>query len=160
MKVKIHRISGVFLYVMLGLTLVVACLFYFGGEASGSSLLALSSSESQPAYTDVFLYWLYVLFGIIVLITVAASVFRLIANVKDAPLKTVKSLSGIFLLLAVLLVSWWAGSNEPLALPGYAGAENTPFWSRIADMFLYSIYVLAGTTVGLILAFAVVKRFK
>ena len=34
------------------------------------------------------------------------------------------------------------GSEKALVIPGYDGAENVPFWLKITDMFLYSIYIM------------------
>ena len=157
---KIHWISGVVLYVMLSITMVVACLFYFGGEASENRLVAVDPSNSQPAYTDVFLIWSYILLGIITITAVIASCYRLLSNFINTPIRTVKSLSGILLLFVVMFISWWLGSDKPLILSGYEGTENTPFWSRMADMFLYSIYALVCVALFLILGFAVTRKIK
>ena len=42
-------------------------------------------------------------------------------------------------------------------MPGYDGTENVPFWLRLTDMFIYSIYFLMGMTVLLIIAGSVKK---
>jgi hypothetical protein len=49
------------------------------------------------------------------------------------------------------------GSDEPLTIPGYSGTDNVPFWLKITDMFLYSIYILfAGTVLAII--FSSIKK--
>ena len=62
-------------------------------------------------------------------------------------------------LILLLGVSWLCGSERPLDLPGYDGGENTPFWLRLADMFLYAVYVLLGVGVALVVGFGVRKRW-
>ena len=159
-KIKLHRISALVLYAMLAITLVVSCLFFFGGEASSDRLVVMDPDMSQPAHTDLLLYWLYALLAITLIVTFVAFGWKLVDSFLQSPRKALKSLSGIVLLSAVLLVSWWAGSSEPVILSGYEGTENTPFWSRIADMFLYSIYGLIGVVVLLMIAFALIRRYK
>ena len=46
-------------------------------------------------------------------------------------------------MVAVVVISWTMGSEEPLVIPGYSGTENVPFWLKLTDMFLYSIYILS-----------------
>lgn len=157
---KIHRLSALVLYAMLAITLVVSCLFFFGGEASSDRLVVMDPDVSQPALTDLLLYWLYALLIIILAVTFVAFGWKLVGGLLQSPRKALKSLSGIVLLSVVMLVSWWAGSSEPVILSGYEGAENTPFWSRIADMFLFSIYGLIGIVVLLMIVFALIRRYK
>ncbi|KAA6307289.1 hypothetical protein EZS27_041043, partial [termite gut metagenome] len=65
---------------------------------------------------------------------------------EDDPINALKSLIGVILIVAVLIISWSVVSEEKLYMPGYDGIENEPFWLKLTDMFLYTIYFLLGIT--------------
>lgn len=67
---------------------------------------------------------------------------------------------GLILLVVLLVATYSAGSDQPLVIPGYSGTENVPFWLKLTDMFLYSIYIMMGILVLLILGFGITKKFK
>ena len=77
-KIKLHRISALVLYAMLAITLVVSCLFFFGGEASSDRLVVMDPDMSQPAHTDLLLYWLYALLAITLIVTFVAFGWKLV----------------------------------------------------------------------------------
>jgi len=158
MKVRIQKISGTVLYIILAITLVVIGMFYFGGE--DATRIVADPEMSQPVYTDVVLYWMYVLLGITIVITVIAAIFQFITNFMDAPKAAIKSLIGLVALVALLIVTYSVCSGEALPLQAYDGTENVPFWLKITDMFLYTIYTLMGISILLILGFGIAKRFK
>ena len=103
---------------------------------------------------------MYGLFGIAVVVTVIAFVFQFGTALKDNPMGAIKSLVGIILLVAVLVISWVMGSDETLVLPGYDGSENVPFWLKLTDMFLYTIYFLLAATVVAILGSSIKKKLS
>mgnify|MGYP000133497847 FL=1 len=72
----------------------------------------------------------------------------------------IKSLLGLILIIVVLVISWAMGSDQPLVMPGYDGAENVPFWLKLTDMFLYTIYIMMGAMILLIFGFGIAKKFK
>ena len=71
-----------------------------------------------------------------------------------------KSLIGLILLVLVLVVSWAMGSEETLRIPGYDGTDNVPFWLKLTDMFLYSIYFLLGATIVAIILSSIKKKLS
>lgn len=157
MKVKIQKISGTVLYVILAITLVILGLFYFGGE--DTNRIVSDAEMSQPAYTDPLIYWIYVLMGVTICVTVVAAILKLISNFMDSPKEAIKSLVGIIALVVLLFVAWSMGSGEALVLPGYDGTDNVPFWLKLTDMFLYTIYFMMGALILLIFGFGIRKKF-
>ena len=156
MKMKIQKISGSVLYVMLAITLVILGLFFLGGENPNP----IVPDMAQPNYTDSLIYWMYILLAITVLITIAAAIFQFGSNFMDSPKTAIKSLLGLVALVLVMIISWSIGSEQTLAMQGYSGTENVPFWLKLTDMFLYTIYFLMGATVLLIFGFGIAKKFK
>ena len=153
---KIQKVSGSVLYVILAITIIVAGLFFFGGEDPNP----LVPDMSQPVYTDSLIYLMYVLLGITIVITLAAAVYQFVMNFIDSPKAAIKSLASIIVLVGLLIVAWAAGSEQALVMPGYDGAENVPFWLKLTDMFLYTIYIMMAVLILLILGFGISKNFK
>ena len=153
-----YKVSYYVLYVMFAAILVVLGMFYFGGDAQGDSVLMNVDSEMwQPAQTDALIYLMYGLFGLAVIATLAAFLFQFGTALKDNPGKALKSLIGVIILAVVVIVAWVMGSGEPLNIPGYDGSDNVPFWLKITDMFLYTIYILLAATV-LSMIFSSIKK--
>ncbi len=156
-----YKVSYYVLYAMFALILVVLGLFFFGGDAQGAAVMAGVDPEMwQPANTDALLYLMYGLFAVAVIATILAAIFQFGSALKDNPVNAVKSLIGLILLVLVLVVSWAMGSEETLRMPGYDGAENVPFWLKLTDMFLYSIYFLLGATVVAIILSSIWKKLS
>ena len=151
-----YKVSYYALYAMFAIILIVLGLFYFGGEMA----TPLVADMSNPAQTDALLYLMYGLFGIAVVATVIAAVFQFGSALKDNPKGALKSLAGILVLVIVLIVSWVAGSDQALVLPGYDGTENVPFWLKLTDMFLYTIYFLFAVTVLAIIGSSIKKKLS
>ena len=160
MKVRIQKVSGTVLYVMLAITLVILGMFFFGGETPLDQRLVADTAMEEPAQTDALIYWMYILFGIAVIITIAAAIYQFVTGFIDSPMTAIKSLLGLILIIVVLVISWAMGSNQPLVMPGYDGAENVPFWLKLTDMFLYTIYIMMGAMILLIFGFGIAKKFK
>lgn len=151
-----YRISYYALYAMFAIILIVLGLFYFGGEMT----TPLVSDMSNPAQTDALLYLMYGLFGVAVAAMVVAAVFQFGTALKDNPKGALKSLAGILLLVVVMIVSWVMGSDQTLVLPGYDGTDNVPFWLKLTDMFLYTIYFLFAVTVLAIIGSSIKKKLS
>ena len=160
MKVRIQKVSGTVLYVMLAITLVILGMFFFGGETPLDQRLVADTAMEEPAQTDALIYWMYILFGIAVIITIAAAIYQFVTGFIDSPMTAIKSLLGLILIIVVLVISWAMGSVQPLVMPGYDGAENVPFWLKLTDMFLYTIYIMMGAMILLIFGFGIAKKFK
>ncbi|WP_297328060.1 hypothetical protein [uncultured Bacteroides sp.] len=156
-----YKVSYYVLYVIFAVILAVLGLFYLGGNAQGDAVLMSVDSEMwQPAQTDALIYLMYALFVVAVIATVAAFLFQFGAALKDNPGGALKSLIGVIILAAVVVVAWMMGSDKPLDIPGYDGSDNVPFWLKITDMFLYSIYILFGATVLAIIFSSIKKKLS
>lgn len=151
-----YKVSYYVLYAIFAVILVVLGLFYFGGEMESP----IVPEMANPAYTDALLYLMYGLLGFAVVVTVIAFVVQFGAALKDNPMAALKSLLGVILLAVVLIVAWSMGSEETLVIPGYEGADNVPFWLKITDMFLYSLYFLVAANVVAMLFSGIKKKLS
>jgi hypothetical protein len=118
-------------------------LFYFGGEMSAP----LVPDMANPAHTDTLLYLIYGLLGFTVVVAVIAFIAQFGTALKDNPVAALKSLLGVVLLVVVMIVAWSAGSEEALVMQGYEGTENVPFWLKVTDMFLFTLYFLIAACI-------------
>ena len=158
MKIKIQKISSSILYVILVVTLVILGMFFFGGE--DTNRIVSDAEMSQPLYTDPLIYWIYILLGVTIIVTILAAIFQFATSFMDSPKEAIKSLLGLIAMVVLLVVTYSIGSGEPLVLPAYDGTDNVPFWLKITDMFLYSFYFMMGVAILLILGFGIAKKFK
>lgn len=141
---KIRKMSSWVFIVALLISLVVFGIYYGGG------MVDPTAETPEPVYTDVLLFWLYILLAIVVCFTIFFAILQMAKLLKDDPKSGMLSLAGVVLLAGILLVTRVAGSDELLPLSGYDGTENVPFWLKNADMFLYSIYTMIVLTVVVI----------
>lgn len=151
-----YRISYYALYAMFAIILIVLGLFYFGGEMA----TPLVPDMSNPTQTDALLYLMYGLFGVAVAAMLVAAVFQFGSALKDNPKGALKSLAGILLLVVVMIIAWSMGSDQTLVLQGYDGKENVPFWLKLTDMFLYTIYFLFAVTILAIIGSSIKKKLS
>ncbi len=156
-----YRISYYVLYAMFAIILIVIGLFLFRRKCyRRCSDCGVDPEMWQPAQTDALLYLMYVLFGLAIAATVVAAIFQFGAALKDSPAAAIKSLLGLVLLVVVLVVAWAMGDGTPMQIPGYSGTDNVPFWLKLTDMFLYSIYILLFVTVVAIIASGIKKKIS
>ncbi|MDD3038428.1 hypothetical protein [Bacteroides sp.] len=156
-----YKASYYALYAMFAIILIVMVLFFLGGSATGDSAIPGIDPEMwQPAQTDALLYLMYVLFGVAIATTIVAAIFQFGAALKDNPTNAVRSLLGLILLVVILFIAWAIGDGTPMYIRGYDGADNVPFWLKITDMFLYSIYILLFVTVVAIIVSGIRKKIS
>ena len=75
--------------------------------------------------------------------TVIGSLAQFATTLKDNPKGAVKSLAGVALFVAVLVVAYGMGSDAPILMAD--GTEYTDAsWLKLADMTLYAIYFLVA----------------
>lgn len=159
-KLKIQKVSGAVLGLLLAATLGVAGLFFLGGETPEKERLVADLTLEEPLYTDALMVWAYILFGLALAVTLGGVLWKFAARCAVSPRSALRSLLGVALVAGVLALSWCLGSDRPLDMPGYDGQENTVFWLKVADMFLYAIYTMLGLATALILGFGIARRFK
>ena len=97
-----YKLSYYVLYALFAVLIVVLGLFYFGGEMS----TPIVPEMSNPANTDSLLFLMYGFLGIAVAITIIAFLYQFGVALVHNPVKSLKSLIGVILLVVGLLVTW------------------------------------------------------
>ena len=155
---KIHRTSRMTLYATVVVTLIVFALFLFGGQVPLEQRIV--PDMSQPAFTDVLLYWMYILLAITIVILLLFAIVGFLNSFRTNPKKAVSSLLVLVGLAAMFIIFYMLGSGAPLDIVGYEGKDNVPKTLKITDMWIFSIYAMLGLTILAILISPVLKRRK
>ena len=137
MPLALNKISTVALWLCMLITLVLSIGFfwvYFTQQTIGR----------ESAEVSALLSWLFSLLILTVSTGLIFSLFSFIRQWKNNPRKVKRSLIIMFIWGLLLLIAWILGNGNPLPLIGYKGNENTYFWLKLIDMWLYSIYTLMG----------------
>ena len=134
------------LWTLLAMGIVVIAMFFLGG--SNGSLEVASDFLDIPRFTDVFLVWNYILFGLVVLITLAVVIVEFCNNWKTNRRKAYTTLGVVCGFIVLALVCWFAGSPEKVDIIGYEGTDNEGAWAQLADAVIYGCYILIIATLG------------
>lgn len=137
---KTIKISGLIL-VLVSFLLLIA---FYATLGQGSESIASAAGEAihVPLLTDTIIIWLYILFGIAIVVTVSMALVQFFKSLISNPGLALKSLIPILAFAAIFVVSYLLGSGEKMDIIGYEGTQNQGTWAQITDMFIYTIYAL------------------
>jgi FtsH-binding integral membrane protein len=147
------------LWTLLALGIVFIAMFFLGG--SNGSLEVAGDFLDIPRFTDAFLVWNYILFGLVVLITLCVVVVEFCNNWKTNRRKAYMTLGVVCGFIALACVCWFLGSPEKINIIGYEGSDNEGFWAQMSDAVIYACYTLIVATLGTIVwGYIHTKRLK
>lgn len=149
---KPHTISTVILWICMLITCGLFVWFYAG--------YIRDPEEMDMRSTDWMVNWMLL---IALLSTGALLLFTLLHFIRmrrEGRKKRFRQLLWLIFLGVLAGASWLLGSGKPLDLPGYQGSENTFFWLKLTDMWLYSAYILLVATFVALLAGIIVSYLK
>ncbi|MDR3127177.1 MAG: hypothetical protein LBU08_01720 [Tannerellaceae bacterium] len=135
---KIRRISSWTLVASAIVSAVIFVVFAVGGNDE-----PYKGELWNPHYTGLLLNWIYVLFGITIAALVVFALGQFISRFKHDSKKALVGL-GVLVVFAVLLIATYSlGSSQALPIINADSAKhNVPFWLKVTDMWIYSIYFL------------------
>lgn len=142
---KIHRTSRTTLIIGIIISLVVLALFFFGGQVADHEKVA--ADMSQPKFTDLVLYWCYILLVVTVVVLIAFAIIDFVRGLKENPKKAMSGFLAILALGVLLVITYIIGDGTLLNIPGYDGTDNVPAMLKLTDMWLYSCYFMMVVTV-------------
>jgi hypothetical protein len=152
MSERITKLSSILLWVLMGLTVLFAIIFYVGGVVPGTE----GTRYEEPKVTNSFIVFAYILLAV----TVLTLIFFALRNYVMNP----KGLKGVLIALGVVAVlvglAALLADNTVLNLPHYKGSDNVPttlFWT---DIGLYVAYFLLAGAFLTIIYSVVSKYFK
>lgn len=155
---KIHRASKTTLLVGIIISILVMALFYLGGQTPAQEKIL--ADLSQPRFTDIMLYWCYILLAITVVVLIAFAIMAFFKQLKESPKKALSGFLVLIGLAAMLIITFTMGDGTPLNIPGYSGTDNVAGTLKMTDMWLFSCYIMLVLTLLAILVMPFVKRKK
>ncbi|MDD2328342.1 MAG: hypothetical protein PHZ13_08525 [bacterium] len=153
---KIHKTSKTALLIGVLISIAVMALFYLGGQVPAHEKIA--ADMSQPKFTDMVLYWAYILFAITIVVLLLFAVVTFLKQLKESPKKALGGLLALVGIAALLLVTYFIGDGTLLDIPGYDGPDNKPATLKLTDMWIYSSYIMLSLTFLAILVLPLFKR--
>ena len=147
---KASKIASIVYYVLLALSAVVFVLFFCVGFGNQESLP--SGFYKSPQFTDLLMWWMYILVAICAVCTVVGAVTAKGGKV-DSQMPTwgnVLAKVGLWLFLPVLVITWFLGSKAPI-MTG-TGLYEDAFWLQATDAIIYTVYVLLVVTAVALIA--------
>ena len=140
---KIRKISRWTLYVVTVISLLMLALFFFGGVGEP---LGANGDAKNPIYTGELLYWCYILLVVCAIGMLTFGITQFASKLISNPKASIVTL-GVFVAFALLLIlAYSLGDGNLLSeLNPNSDAQkfNVPFWLKVTDMWLYSMYTLA-----------------
>lgn len=132
-----YKVSYYALYVMMALIIIVLAMFFCVGYNNPVG------EYNAPEHTETLIYFMYLMFGVCVAVTIIGALAQFVSGLKDNPKGAMKSLFGLILFVAVLIVAYAISSDSPLQMASGEIYTDT-FFLKLSDMMIYSIYVLLG----------------
>lgn len=130
---SIQKISSVVLYIIAGLSIVFAGMYYLGGSVPET----IGTTFEEKNFTSIILIWAVVLFLIAGIATLLFSLFNVFSNPK-----VVKNfLIVIGFTVVLIIVSYFLASSEPLT--NLSVSEPTASTLKWVGTGLNATYILA-----------------
>lgn len=129
------KILNILFLVLIGISLVLLGLFYFGGEVKGAAL-------PTPNFTDSFLNWGIILIFLSGLVTLLAE----LANIFLQPKKALRTLLSIGIIIVIVLISYALADDTPLEF-GYKNPDNVSETLIFSDVFIFTTYIIFGISI-------------
>ena len=134
------------LLVLMLVGIVATALFFLGG--SEGSLEVAGDFLDIPKFTNVLLYWIYVLVALVILATFGFVIAKLVETFKVDPKAGIRSVVVVLAAVALCALCWFLGSPEKVEILGYEGTDNVGNMARMSDAIMYLVYILTASTVA------------
>ena len=138
-------IPKVTVLVLMLVGILTAVMFFAGG--SEGSLEVAGDFLNIPKFTDLLLYWDYVLVVLVILATFGFVLAKLVETFKVDPKRGLVSVGVVLAAVALCVLCWVLGSPEKIEILGYEGTDNVGNMARMTDAIMYLVYILTTATV-------------
>ena len=151
-------IPKVTLWVLMAVGIIASVMFFVGG--SEGSLEVAGDFLDIPKFTDILLYWNYVLVGVVILVTFGFVIAKLVETFKVDPKRGITSVLVVIAAVALCALCWVLGSPEKVEILGYEGTDNVGNMARMSDAIMYLVYILTASTVAALVWGVIYTRVK
>lgn len=139
------KISNIILYALIVIAIIVMGLFYFGGGTEQA--LDASNPDADTFYVPNYTSLAITLANIFLIVGAIAAVLVAIFKFVISPKQSMKSLIGIGLLVGVILIAYLMSDATPMKLAGQENLFTNAFDLKLADVCLYSSWILLILTI-------------
>ena len=150
---KISKITTIFLWVIFGISVILAISF-------GANISSNEQDPSMLSWLNTNIIWMYILLIFSLVLLVGFGVIQLVSNFKDSK----KGMLSIIVMGVIVLIAYMLSSD---AIPVFLGSEKfveqgilTPSVSKWVDTGLYTTYVFFAISIGAIGYSSVTRLFK
>ena len=134
------------LWVLMVVGIIATAMFFLGG--SEGSLEVAGDFLDIPKFSDVFLYWIYALVGLVILVTFGFVLAKLVETFRVDPKAGVRSILVVLAAVGICALCWFLGSPEKMEIIGYEGTDNVGNMARLSDAMMYLVYILTASTIA------------
>lgn len=146
MSKLINILPKVFLWLLMLLSVGAIVLVFSGG------VIDPGAEYKVPVNLDFLLYWIGIIIGIAILLTLGFGLFQFSKSLVSNPKSALLSLGAILLLAAIFVVTFiTSDSSETIEIMGYEGVHNQGVWLSVVSMFTNTIGIVAGIAILLML---------
>ena len=138
--------------------IIATALFFLGG--SEGSLEVAGDFLDIPKFTNVLLYWIYVLVALVILVTFGFVIAKLVETFKVDPKRGLASVGVVLAAVALCALCWFLGSPDKVEILGYEGTDNVGNMARLSDAIMYLVYILTASTVAALVWGVVYTKVK
>ena len=146
------------LWVLMALGIIASVMFFVGG--SEGSLEVAGDFLDIPKFTDLLLYWNYVLVALVIIATFGFVIAKLVETFKVDAKKGLVSVGVVLGAIALCAVCWFLGSPEKIEILGYEGTDNVGPMAQMTDAIMYLVYILVAATVAALVWGVVYTKVK
>ena len=145
-------------WVLMLVGILAAVMFFVGG--SEGSLEVAGDFLDIPKFTDLLLYWNYVLVALVIIATFGFVIAKLVETFKVDAKKGLVSVGVVLGAIALCAVCWFLGSPEKIEILGYEGTDNVGPMAQMTDAIMYLVYILVAATVAALVWGVVYTKVK
>ena len=151
-------IPKVTLWVLMVVGIIAIAMFFLGG--SEGSLEVAGDFLDIPKFTNILLYWNYVLVAVVILVTFGFVIAKLIETFKVDAKRGLVSVGVVLAAIGLCVLCWVLGSPEKIEILGYEGTDNVGNMARMSDAIMYLTYILTASTVAALVWGVIYTRVK
>lgn len=144
------------MYILMALAVIVLCICFFGG----SEPVNYNGEDFSDPHVSVLLYFVYFEIAIAALVTLWSAASSFAVKMKTNSKQAIIGLVGVAVIILLMIITYAIGDGTKMNIIGYEGTDNEGTWSKIADMFLMTSYVLAFIATLSLIASPIIKKLK
>ncbi len=153
---KLAKILTIVLILSMAVSIVLTGLFYFGGIVPET----IDSNFPEPIWTNQYLFWAKLLFGIGAIIAIIFPIISFVNTLIHNPKQAMRSVGGLVFFGLVIFIAYIVADDTVLNITEYKGSDNVASTLKMAGTSLYTMYFLGGIAIFAIILTEIMKVFK